>query len=295
MMANQQNKKAVVRPVAIIFNPNSTGDGEANARVLQKQLEAAGLKVELMPTKHAGHAVTLAKKFADTHKTGMVISSSGDGGYHEVVNGIMQSKHPSVITGVLPSGNANDHYHSVHHGNTVQRIANATYDEIDVLKVSTKAWTHYAHSYVGLGMTPQIGEELTKATLNPMREAWLVVKNLFQIKPVKIRQNGKVRRYNNVVFSNTPRMSKYLTLSTKASVTDGVFEITRVKATNLWELLRHLFRATANQIDDAPQAAKYSCTVLRATKIQLDGEVYDIPQGDEVVITCEHKKLRCIV
>lgn len=294
-MANQPNRNRVVSPVAIIFNPNSTGDGEANARALQKQLEAAGLKVELMPTKHAGHAITLAKKFADMHKSGMVISSSGDGGYHEVVNGVMQSKHPSVITGVLPSGNANDHYHSLHHGNTVKRIASGKYDEIDMLKVVTKSWTHFAHSYAGLGMTPQIGKELTKATLNPLLEAWLVIKNLVQIRPVKIQVNGVVQRYDNLVFSNTPRMSKYLTLSTEASVADGQFEITRVKTTKPWGLVQHLFRATAGQIDDAPQATTYTFTVLRKTTIQLDGEVYTIQPGDEVTVSCEHKKLRCIV
>lgn len=40
---------------------------------------------------------------------------------------------------------------------------------------------------------------------------------------------------------------------------------------------------------DAPQAASIAVLCYVLQKIQLDGEVYDIPQGDEVVITCEHK------
>lgn len=292
-MVRQQNNAQPT--VMIIFNPNSTGAGKDNAKAMQEKLQEAGCDVALQPTKHAGHAVALAKQFATQHKNGIVISSSGDGGYHEVINGVLTSEQPHVVTGVLPSGNANDHYHSVHRGNTVRRIQKNDYDETDVLKVTTRNWTRYAHSYAGLGMTPQIGKELTKATLNPLREAWLVVKNLVRVRPVKIEIGGVVQRYDNLVFSNTPRMSKYLTLSTKAAVDDGKFEITRVRAERPWKLLHHLFRATVNQIDDAPQATEYAFTVLRKTTMQLDGEVYDLPAHTKVRVVCEHKILRCIV
>jgi len=281
--------------VIIIYNPNSTGDGRKNAREFQAALKNKGISSELVATKHAGHAVDLARDFADKHPEGMVVSSSGDGGYHEVVNGVLSSKNPGVITGLLPSGNANDHYHFVHQGDTDQRVAAGKTKQLDMLKVVTPDWTHFAHSYVGLGMTPQIGQELTKHSLNRLKESWLVLKNIFVLKTVKIKRRSRVLRYKNLVFSNTGRMSKYLTLSKDARTDDGKFEITRVSDHSLLGLLRHLVRATANQIDSAPQASYYTFTALSNLSVQLDGEVYPVLSGQKVVITCEPKKLKTII
>lgn len=248
-----------------------------------------------MPTERAGHAEQLAREFASAHPRGMVISSSGDGGYHEVINGVLTSAHPRVITGVLPSGNANDHYHFVHHGRTLTRIADGDTDEIDVLRVKFGRIVRYAHSYAGLGATPQIGEALTKAKLNPLRETWFVITSLVRVRPVVLRVGGVTRRYDSIIWSNTGRMSKYLTLARDASIDDGMMEITRTKSASLWSLAAHFLRRAAKVVDEAPQAEEFTCIVVRATSIQLDGEVYDIDAGNTLTITCERRKLRTIV
>jgi diacylglycerol kinase family enzyme len=286
---------SAISQVYIIYNPNSTGDGLVNAKSLKQSLKASNIRCTLKVTKHAGHATDLAKELASNDPHCMVISSSGDGGYHEVINGVLGSKNPRVITGVLPSGNANDHFHFVHHGDAAQRIARGRADYIDVLSVSTPDWSHYAHSYVGLGLTPHIGKELTKQRPNKLQEKWLVVKNIFAIPEVKIRVGRRVRSYTNVVFSNSGRMSKYLTLSHKASVGDGKFEITRVKSSTPFGILRHLLHASTKGVDEAPQARRYSCKALRNMHIQLDGEIYTVNSGEKILITCEPLLLRTIV
>ena len=286
---------AAPAPITILYNPNSTGDSRKNARAFKKELAARGITAELKATKHAGHAEELARAFASDHPRGMVVSSSGDGGYHEVVNGVLGSKNPSVITGLLPSGNANDHYHFVHHGDTAARIVRGRSQHIDVLKVVTPDWTRYAHSYVGLGLTPQIGKELTEKRPGRLQEKWLVLKNMFRVTPVQIRVHGRVRNYSHLVLSNSGRMSKVLTLSTLADIQDGRFEISRVGKDSPFKLLGHLLRATANQISDTTQADHYSFTALRNMRIQLDGEVYTILSGQKVTITCVKQALRTIV
>lgn len=283
--------------VYIIYNPNSTGDGKKNAIALRRQLQKVSTaRVTITPTKHAGHGETLARDYAQAGgDEAMIISSSGDGGYHEVVNGVLGSTQPRAVTGVLPSGNANDHYHFVHEGSTARQIAESKVRRIDVLKVTTPGWVRYAHSYVGLGMTPQIGRELTRHRLTPLLEKWLVIKHFFRVRPVKIRVHGQVVHCNNMVFSNTGRMSKYLTLSNQASVTDGMFEVTRTQANTFGQLTAHLLRAAGKTIDQAPQASRYSFTCLRRTSLQLDGEIHTCNSGDTVVVTCEHRALRTIV
>lgn len=281
--------------VLIIYNPKSTGQSKQNATEFQKALRKAGVSAHLQATDHKGHGEELAREFADTNPRGMVVSSSGDGGYHEVINGVVGATSSMVICGVLPSGNANDHYNFAHRGDTVKRIASGDAERIDLIKVKTPSWTRYAHSYVGLGMTSQIGKELAKYDLNPFVEALLVLKHIFVIRKVKIRVWGRKRSYDNLVFSNSGRMSKYLTLSNEASLTDGRFEITRVKSSSPFGLVRHLLHASTKRIDTAPQAKRYACKALRNMHIQLDGEIYTVKSGDRIVITCERRLLRTIV
>jgi diacylglycerol kinase family enzyme len=279
----------------IIFNPNSTGDGRKNAEELRDKLVSANGNVELIETEHAGHAEEIARQIADNNQSAYIVSSSGDGGYHEVINGILSSNNPKVIAGVLPSGNANDHYNFVHRGDVVQRVIAEDIDEVDVLKVETPEWTRYAHSYVGLGVTPQIGEVLTKNTLNPLKESWLVATHLFKVHPVKILVDGHVRRYDHLVFSIIGKMSKYLTLDENASVTDGLFEETAKRHGTVIELLRHFFQAVATSSSDVQKTERRELTILRATTIQLDGEVYNLAKGDKVVVSCVKKIVRCII
>jgi diacylglycerol kinase family enzyme len=284
-----------ITKVNIIYNPNSTGSGKKNAEELRDALETRGVEVTLVETTHAKHAIELARNLAEADPSCMIISSSGDGGYHEVINGVLNSKNPMTITGVLPSGNANDHYHFVHYGETLERIVSGDVAAIDVLKVTTPQWTHYAHSYAGLGLSPQIGEELTKATLNPLTEAWLVVTRLFKVRGVKVRYNNHVNRYDHIVFSNSGRMSKYLTLSSEASVTDGKFEVTQLESGSMFQLLKHLLHSATLGADDTPQQTSFRFQVLRSTTMQLDGEVYDIAAGSTVLIESIPGALHCIV
>ena len=72
--------------VVIIYNPQSTGDGPRLARELAEQLgeRAPQLVVKLQETEAAGHAVELAKAAAQDESPALIVSASGDGGYHEV-------------------------------------------------------------------------------------------------------------------------------------------------------------------------------------------------------------------
>lgn len=281
--------------VHIIYNPNSTGDGELNATELAKSLREVGKPVELVKTEYARHAEELARTIVNEDPEAMVISSSGDGGYNEVINGVLSSDNPAAVTGVLPSGNANDHYHFVHRGDIVERIMNDDIDSIDVLKVSLDTDVRYAHSYVGLGVTPQIGEVLTKHTLNVVTESLLVMKHLFGIHPVKLRNSKGTRRYDNVIFSNIGKMSKYVTVAEDAKADDGLMEITFKRQGSLLQLLLHFLRRIVKQADPALRCKEYEFTLLRKTSMQLDGEVIELGANQQIRVNCEKQHLRCIV
>lgn len=288
----------MIKKIIIIYNPNSTGDGKTNAENLQKEIAAASkIPVSLQPTNFAGHAEKIAQKLSTTNHT-MVISSSGDGGYHEVVNGILShgTDASKIIAGLLPSGNANDHYHAVHHNDLVARIIRGDTRSVDVLKVTIGDWSRYAHSYAGIGLTPHIGEKLTQAKLNPFNEVWLTMHHYFSLRPVKIRTDKGIRRYDSLIFSNIERMSKYMTLSTAAQIDDGKFEITGSRAGKIGTLTKHLFKAsTSGLTDEAEHVTQYTFVSMRPLALQLDGEVFHFEAGSKVVVSIAPKALNCII
>jgi len=286
--------------VYVIYNPNSTGrskkKAEQFASAVRKRTEA---RVKLIPTKHAGHAEEIAQRYADKRGV-LLVSSSGDGGYHELINGVMMTAGHTAVVGVLPSGNANDHYHALHSGNVPSRIAHGDTAMVDLLEVTVSSgdatWHRYAHSYGGLGITPHIGEKLTKAQLNPLKEVWLVVRHFFSSRPVQITtSDGHAHQYDSVIFSNIPRMSKLLTVAADASPHDGKFEVTRVKSGSIMNLVRFFFFAWTRGIRKPLVTDRYSFVSQLPFQMQLDGEVFSFDAGSEVVVRIAHGQIETII
>ena len=96
--------------IVIIFNPHSTGDAPRSAEELHAELtrRLPAVPVELCPTRYAGHARDLAREAAGTGRP-LLVSVSGDGGYNEVVDGVMQAGNSEAVCAVRAAGNANDH------------------------------------------------------------------------------------------------------------------------------------------------------------------------------------------
>lgn len=287
--------------ITILYNPKSTGDGKANAEKLQHALKKKGLECDLKPTDHAGHAEELAYKLAKASDKPLIISSSGDGGYNEVVNGAMraQSEGAKPTTGVLPSGNANDHYKQVHKGDVVDQIVEGRSRHIDVLTITAEAkeyqWKRYAHSYIGLGVTPEIGKELNKAELNATNEIIISLKALLKSQPFTIKVKGKKEEYQSVVMSNLAKMSKVLGLAKKASeVDDGLFEVFALPPSKPF-MFGVIVKSATVGVRYTQQTDHYDFSTVQKQLVQCDGEVFDIKAKAKVRVSIEHKALACVV
>lgn len=290
--------------IAIIYNPNSTGPSHKLARELKQQIRdvAPHTKVQLIATRHAGHAEELAYELAQSTSRPLIISSSGDGGYNEVINGLLkaQSEGAHPVAGLLPAGNANDHYHNVHRGNDLAtRIIRGRNQILDVLElnatVNGRPYKRYAHSYIGFGLTPEIGAELNKVDLNWLREIGIVAKGLLRLRPVKIRRNGSVKSFDSIILSNVGTMSKYMKLAKRASVHDGKFEITAFRKHSKSKLIRNLVHASTVGFENARQLRRYTFQTVRPLAVQLDGEIHKIDRNSKVTVTISQQSLRCIV
>jgi diacylglycerol kinase (ATP) len=286
--------------VIIIFNPNSTGDGKANAKELRQRIteHSPDMKIVVRPTKHAGHAVDIAAEYA-ADASAVIVSSSGDGGYNEVVNGVLKSSKPKAALAVLPSGNANDHYNAVSTDDLVKNIVEGNSKLIEAIHIQAivdgKEWNRFAHSYVGFGITPKIGKELTARKLNMFNEKWHTLYHLMKFKHVDISQDKVVKKYSSLVFSTVPKMSKIIRLEDSANQRDGKMEVYETEYQSPIQLLWVLLRASLQGIEKSARVDRYSLKTISRTMVQLDGEVFMLDADSDIQLTCVKSAIRTVL
>ncbi|MBG6192264.1 pimeloyl-ACP methyl ester carboxylesterase/diacylglycerol kinase family enzyme [Arthrobacter sp. CAN_A212] len=276
--------------ITIIFNPNSTGDAPRLAEELAGELAPAlpDTVVTLQPTEHAGHAIDLAREAASAGNA-LIVSVSGDGGYNEVVNGVMASGRDDAVCSVLAAGNANDHSRVTGRKPLAEAIIEGQVRRIDVLRISisqTGADPVYAHSYIGFGLTPIMAIDLEKGSKGAIKEMFSVVRTFSKFKPFEIRQSdGKRRTFDSLVFANISQMAKYATLSEAGDQpTDGKFEVIIFPHMAKWRILLTALRATTKGLGDQPSYAQYRFSALKPMPYQIDGEVKSVDTDTDITI-----------
>jgi len=286
-----------IRRIVVIYNPKSTGWSlELSERFQRRAERRLDVPVEVVATKHRGHAEELARTYAELNDGTMIVCCSGDGGYHEVVNGVLSSKNPTALLGLLPGGNANDHYSHMHTPFLYRRLAEREITTIDVLRIRSSAgWERYAHSYAGLGMTAELNEVLQHYEFHPLREVGLVVSHILKTRPVIVEVNGKRARYDNIIFLNAGRMSKFVKAAANASITDGQFELILFKKGSATEFARYVVRAATVGMDNAQQRKTFTFTCKQDMAIQMDGEQHQLVKCEKITVTCIPEKLNCII
>lgn len=285
--------------VYIIYNPNSTGDGKANALSLTRRLRKANSRIEvtMTPTKYAGHAEELAREYGRSAST-VIVSSSGDGGYNEVVNGVLKSKGKAAMA-VLPSGNANDHYNAIKSNDLVENIIIGEARLIEAIRVQSMSdgekWERYAHSYVGFGITPKIGKELTIRQLNAFNEKWHTLYHLIKFKHVDLSRNKIVTRYSSLIFSTIKQMSKIIKLDDSTNHSDGMMEVYETTYRTPLQLLTVLLHASLRGLTKSERVKEYKLKTISATMVQLDGEVFTLDKNTDVTLECVPEALRTVL
>ena len=265
--------------VVVIFNPQSTGQAPQLAEELKIALadRLPDTPVRLCPTERAGHARELAADAAATGRP-LIVSVSGDGGYNEVVDGVMQAGNQDVVCAVMAAGNANDHRRSTGQQPLADAIAEGEIRRIDLLRLTlgrgSDTCVRYAHSYIGLGLTPIVAIDLEKGGKGSLKEIVSVVRTFAKFRPFTIDvQPGGRRSLDSLVFANIAEMAKYATLSENGRPDDGRFEVITLPHTAKWRVLGVALKAATRGLGPQPTARHYRFTTVKPTPLQLDGEV----------------------
>ena len=274
--------------ICVIFNPHSTGDAPALAAKLRDQLEEDlpyAPEIRMLPTEHAGHAVDLAKEAASTPNA-LVVSVSGDGGYNEVINGVMSAESTDTVCAVVPAGNANDHQRTTARQPLAEAVAEGHVRKMDLLHLSTGngAEAVYAHSYIGFGLTPVVAIDMEKGNKGALKEMVSAVRTFAQFRPFRIQHTDGTRaKIDSLVFANIPQMAKVATLSeAQDRPADGKFEVILFPHAAKWKVLLKAARAATTGLGDQPSVARYEFIALKPMPYQLDGEVRSVPAHTQV-------------
>jgi len=288
--------------VVLIFNPKSTGQAQERAEELRRDLgrRVPGLAVDLMPTEHAGHATELSRAAAADGRP-LVVSVSGDGGYNEVVNGVMQAGNAGASSAVLAAGNANDHRRSTEELPIAEGIAQGPVSRIDLLRLSAggaaDGLVRYAHSYIGLGLTPVVAVELEKGDKGSLREMFTVVRTFVRFRPFEIElEDGSRQRFDSLVFANIAQMAKVATLAKETGTPDdGMFEVITLRHTAKWRILATAVKASIAGLGKQPSVHSYAFTTVTPLPLQVDGEVMDLPAGATVRVDIASRAIQTVL
>ncbi|WP_103380566.1 diacylglycerol/lipid kinase family protein [Pseudonocardia dioxanivorans] len=265
--------------IVVIFNPNSTGSAAELAAELGAELtrRLPRTTVRLRPTERAGHARELAGEAARVPRS-LIVSVSGDGGYNEVVDGVMQTGDTGTVCAVMAAGNANDHRRTTREQALGDAIVDGEVRHLDLLRLTVGEGpgtvVRYAHSYIGVGLTPIVAIDLEKGGKGSLREIVSVVRTFARFRPFAVTlDDGTRRNLDSLLFANIAQMAKYATVSATGRPDDGRFEVIALPHVSKWKVLGVAIRAATRGLGPQPTATDYRFVTHDPTPLQLDGEV----------------------
>ncbi|ALE85580.1 diacylglycerol/lipid kinase family protein [Pseudonocardia sp. HH130629-09] len=276
--------------VLVVFNPGSTGDADVLAEKLRDELHAARpeLSVRLVPTEYAGHARVIARDAASAGGRPLIVSASGDGGYNEVVNGIMDVPGTAAAVAVLAAGNANDHDRVTAPRPLAEAILDGRPEPMDLLEMHRdEDPPRYAHSYIGFGLTPVVALQIEKGGKGSIREVITTVRAFWAFIPFEVEfSRGDRRRIDNLVFANIGEMAKVAELSATSRPDDGRFEVVLLEHRPKWKQLWVAARAAFAGLGRRPSTSDFRFTSCGPMPVQIDGEVDEVEAGTSIRIRC---------
>jgi diacylglycerol kinase family enzyme len=268
--------------VVVVFNPNSTGDAQERAEELKSGLadRAAHLPVDLRPTEYAGHAREIAREEAVSGSP-LIVSVSGDGGYNEVVDGVLKAGETTASAAVLAAGNANDHRRVVGRRPLLDAIVDGTTSTLDVLRLTVDGEVRYAHSYIGLGITPVVALELERGGKGSLKEVVTTIRAFSRFHPFAIEVDGRRETFDSLVFANIAEMAKFATVAEDARPDDGVFEVVLVKHHSKLRTALTAAKAALRGLGPQPSVREYAFRTIDPMPAQIDGEVLELEAAVE--------------
>ncbi|GEP50800.1 hypothetical protein FNO01nite_14720 [Flavobacterium noncentrifugens] len=271
--------------IHFIINPIS-GNGKHNltASLLRNFFPRSEFTIAVDYTKYKQHAIALTK-YAANKGPDIIVACGGDGTINEVASSLVGT---SIKLGIVPVGSGNGLASNLNIPKNLDKalkiIRKGHSNPIDVGQINDK----YFFSNMGIGVDAMIikkYEQSGKRTLSAYVKAALASGFNFKSTNTKMVFNDKVLNVNPFMLfvSNSNEMGYNMTLTPKASLSDGWLDLVVVTEISTIDKLKLGYAVLRNKIEyfnkaqhDLIQNLKIEMPDKIFTDAQIDGEHHNL-------------------
>ncbi|HPR18879.1 MAG TPA: YegS/Rv2252/BmrU family lipid kinase, partial [Candidatus Cloacimonadota bacterium] len=292
------------------------GKGKASQSipVINEFFSKHGLSYEIHLTKYPGHAIDLARSFAE-NESRTIVAAGGDGTCNEVINGLMQAK-PNIrhvpLFGVLPIGRGNDFAYGAHIPSDLKKsLLTLLRMQIQPMDVGLVVGGDYPQGRffgngIGVGFDTIVG--LEAARMKNLHGAaayfWGALKTIILYPPaptIDLTFDDSCKQVKPAIISimNGNRMGGIFFMSPEANNNDGILNLCTTQQGTRRALLKtmvHYIKGSQSILDNTTTLQSPAFT-LKATEgvlvVHADGETI-CEAGTELEITCLPAALKII-
>lgn len=287
--------------ILFIINPVSgIGKQKTVERTLERLLDVEKYNYSIAYTEYAHHATEIAHSAVEEGYT-TIVAVGGDGSINDCVRGLIGT---NARLGIIPAGSGNGLARCLHIPLDIERaievINNCNSINMDSVEVNGRVYA----SIAGVGFDALIAQQFTGNTVRGFQTYLrLVLQNYFAYKPktYTLWIDGKIVQEEAlfVSFANSNQFGYNAVIAPKASVNDGMLDVSIVKKIPLALgplLIEMMF---FRQLDKSTYVQTYSAKEVRLLDfedglINLDGEGIEM-KDNELVFKVNPASLNIII
>jgi YegS/Rv2252/BmrU family lipid kinase len=287
----------------LIFNPHAAMGRASRLLPGIRSSLARFAAVDIIQTRHAGHARDLAAE-SELGLYDGIIAAGGDGTLYEVLNGLYQKDQPDRRPlGLIPVGTGNAFARDLglmpgDWEKGIGIIAKNSPRKVDVGRVHTHSEIFYFLNVIGLGFAVDAG--LTAKKLKKLGNAAYSLGTLWETLklksyPLHIEIDGKNIKQDNVFveISNSRYTGTSFLIAPEAQIDDGLLDITLLSSLPRRRLLRLFPTIYSGRHVRYKEVSTYQARKIRihapgGRMMAPDGEFHGATPAD---ISCLHRDL----
>ncbi|MFT5299576.1 MAG: YegS/Rv2252/BmrU family lipid kinase [Mariniblastus sp.] len=249
--------------------------------------DSAGLELEIIETKFAGHAGEITNQKDLIGYDGMIIIG-GDGTMHEVLNGLLtRDDHQTIPIGLIPGGSGNSLMVDLELTNPVdaaKAIVAGHIRKFDVAEITTEGKTIFSFNILGWGLATDVGIRAEKwRWLGPARYtvvSLLKVLRGTQARTAQLVLDGKeiADEFTFIMICNT-RYTGAMKIAPQAKLDDGLLDVIVLRhgasRLKILSLLNRIYDGThvEDPVVEHYTAARILLTSEQPDPLNIDGEL----------------------
>ncbi|MBO5960262.1 MAG: YegS/Rv2252/BmrU family lipid kinase [Paludibacteraceae bacterium] len=289
-----------MKKIAFIINPISGGHKKEDIpKLIHSTLDEHMFSPSIVFTEYAGHAVSLARGFADDGYYA-VVAIGGDGTVNEVARGVRGS---NTALGIVPlgSGNGLAHYAGIplNVRSSIALLNASNIIDIDYGVVNGNPF----FSTFGIGFDAVVANDFASTNRGLWNYVRKVIKHFrtYNTKRYVIQFTNKEMAFDSFLISvaNMGEWGNRACIAPKADYKDGLLDVVIVKNLSTYQAIKFAFLLFTNRIDKHRHVSLFKTdevTIVRddiSEPIHLDGTPMEIP-GD-LQIRVVHNGLKLLV